>query len=148
MQIKLNELRQIIREELSRINESSEHDHETIWDKADEMLKSELSPDEISQFMGLAALYDEGKTYTEIQGWLRFRPQIKRLLISAALGNKPKSVKKHLNRLSKYLDEYLKVSNQSIDDLQDDGWDSFVGISEEIMSNPMSASFLKRRWKS
>ena len=62
---------------------------------------------------------------------------------------KVKSVQtRHIPRLSPYLDEYLKLIDKSIDDIQDAGYDSFAGISDEIMSNALSASILKRRWRS
>ncbi len=152
MKITASKLRQIIREEVSRIREEDDHEHEhdMIYDQAYEMLKADLSPDEMKKFLGLTWLYAvdlKDENLKKVKKWRLMRSQVKRLLVSAALGKKVKSIKaRHIPRLSPYLDEYLKLTNKSIDDIQDDGKDSFVGISKEIMSNALSASILKRRW--
>ena len=154
MKITASKLRQIIREEVSRIREEDDHEHEhdMIYDQAYEMLQRALSPDEMKKFLGLTWLYDadlNDENLKKVKKWRLMRSQVKRLLVSAALGKKVKSVQtRHIPRLSPYLDEYLKLIDKSIDDIQDAGYDSFAGISDEIMSNPMSASILKRRWRS
>jgi len=152
MKITASKLRQIIREEVSRIREEDDHEHEhdMIYDQAYEMLQGALSPDEMKKFLGLTWLYTvdlNDEDLKKVKKWRLMRSQVKRLLVSAALGKKVKSIKaRHIPRLSPYLDEYLKLTNKSIDDIQNDGKDSFVGISKEIMSNALSASILKRRW--
>jgi len=154
MKITASKLRQIIREEVSRIREEDDHEHEhdMIYDQAYEMLQGALSPDEMKKFLGLTWLYTvdlNDEDLKKVKKWRLMRSQVKRLLVSAALGKKVKSIKaRHIPRLLPYLDEYLGLVNKTIDDIQDDGKDSFVGISKEIMSNPMSASILKRRWRS
>ena len=154
MKITASKLRQIIREEVSRIREEDDHEHEhdMIYDQAYEMLQRALSPDEMKKFLGLTWLYTvdlNDENLKKVKKWRLMRPQVKRLLVSAALGKKVKSIKaRHIPRLLPYLDEYLGLVNKAIDDIQDDGKDSFVDISKEIMSNPLSASILKRRWRS
>ena len=154
MKITASKLRQIIREEVSRIREEDDHEHEhdMIYDQAYEMLKADLSPDEMKKFLGLTWLYTvdlNDENLKKVKKWRLMRSQVKRLLVSAALGKKVKSIKaRHIPRLLPYLDEYLGLVNKAIDDIQDDGKDSFVDISKEIMSNPLSASILKRRWRS
>ena len=152
MKISTSKLRQIIREEVSRIREEDDHEHEhvMIYDQAYEMLKADLSPDEMKKFLGLTWLYTvdlNDENLKNVKKWPLMRSQVKRLLVSAALGKKVKSIKaRHIPRLSPYLDEYLKLTNKSIDDIQNDGKASFIDISEDIMSNALSASILKRRW--
>jgi len=152
MKITASKLRQIIREEVSRIREEDDHEHEhdMIYDQAYEMLQGALSPDEMKKFLGLTWLYTvdlNDEDLKKVKKWRLMRSQVKRLLVSAALGKKVKSIKaRHIPRLLPYLDEYLGLVNKTIDDIQDDGKDSFVGISKEIMSNALSASILKRRW--
>ena len=154
MKIAASKLRQIIREEVSRIREEDDHEHEhdMIYDQAYEMLQRALSPDEMKKFLGLTWLYTvdlNDENLKKVKKWRLMRSQVKRLLVSAALGKKVKSIKaRHIPRLLPYLDEYLRLVNKAIDDIQDDGKDSFVDISKEIMSNPLSASILKRRWRS
>ena len=154
MKITASKLRQIIREEVSRIREEDDHEHEhdMIYDQAYEMLQRALSPDEMKKFLGLTWLYTvdlNDENLKKVKKWRLMRSQVKRLLVSAALGKKVKSIKaRHIPRLLPYLDEYLGLVNKAIDDIQDDGKDSFVDISKEIMSNPLSASILKRRWRS
>jgi len=154
MKITASKLRQIIREEVSRIREEDDHEHEhdMIYDQAYEMLQRALSPDEMKKFLGLTWLYTvdlNDENLKKVKKWRLMRSQVKRLLVSAALGKKVKSIKaRHIPRLLPYLDEYLRLVNKAIDDIQDDGKDSFVDISKEIMSNPLSASILKRRWRS
>lgn len=154
MKITASKLRQIIREEVSRIREEDDHEHEhdMIYDQAYEMLQGALSPDEMKKFLGLTWLYTvdlNDVNLKKVKKWRLMRSQVKRLLVSAALGKKVKSIKaRHIPRLLPYLDEYLGLANKAIDDIQDDGKDSFVDISKEIMSNPLSASILKRRWRS
>tara|TARA_R110000851_G_scaffold207868_1_gene360230 strand:+ start:107 stop:571 length:465 start_codon:yes stop_codon:yes gene_type:complete len=154
MKIAASKLRQIIREEVSRIREEDDHEHEhdMIYDQAYEMLQRALSPDEMKKFLGLTWLYTvdlNDENLKKVKKWRLMRSQVKRLLVSAALGKKVKSIKaRHIPRLLPYLDEYLGLVNKAIDDIQDDGKDSFVDISKEIMSNPLSASILKRRWRS
>ena len=152
MKISTSKLRQIIREEVSRIREEDDHEHEhvMIYDQAYEMLKADLSPDEMKKFLGLTWLFTvdlNDENLKKVKKWRLMRSQVKRLLVSAALGKKVKSIKaRHIPRLSPYLDEYLKLANKSIDDIQNDGKASFIDISEDIMSNALSASILKRRW--
>jgi hypothetical protein len=152
MKISTSKLRQIIREEVSRIREEDDHEHEhvMIYDQAYEMLKADLSPDEMKKFLGLTWLFTvdlNDENLKKVKKWRLMRSQVKRLLVSAALGKKVKSIKaRHIPRLSPYLDEYLKLTNKSIDDIQNDGKASFIDISEDIMSNALSASILKRRW--
>ena len=154
MKITASKLRQIIREEVSRIREEDDHEHEhdMIYDQAYEMLQRALSPDEMKKFLGLTWLYTvdlNDENLKKVKKWRLMRSQVKRLLVSAALGKKVKSIKaRHIPRLLPYLDEYLGLVNKAIDDIQDDGKNSFVDISKEIMSNPLSASILKRRWRS
>jgi hypothetical protein len=152
MKISTSKLRQIIREEVSRIREEDDHEHEhvMIYDQAYEMLKADLSPDEMKKFLGLTWLFTvdlNDENLKKVKKWRLMRSQVKRLLVSAALGKKVKSIKaRHIPRLSPYLDEYLKLTNKSIDDIQNDGKASFIDISKDIMSNALSASILKRRW--
>ena len=152
MKISTSKLRQIIREEVSRIREEDDHEHEhvMIYDQAYEMLKADLSPDEMKKFLGLTWLFTvdlNDENLKKVKKWRLMRSQVKRLLVSAALGKKVKSIKaRHIPRLSPYLDEYLKLTNKSIDDIQNAGKASFIDISKEIMSNALSASILKRRW--
>ena len=152
MKISTSKLRQIIREEVSRIREEDDHEHKhvMIYDQAYEMLKADLSPDEMKKFLGLTWLYTvdlNDENLKNVKKWPLMRSQVKRLLVSAALGKKVKSIKaRHIPRLSPYLDEYLKLTNKSIDDIQNDGKASFIDISKDIMSNALSASILKRRW--
>jgi len=160
MKISTSKLRQIIREEVSRIREEDDHEHKhvMIYDQAYEMLKADLSPDEMKKFLGLTWLYTvdlNDENLKNVKKWPLMRSQVKRLLVSAALGKKVKSIKaRHIPRLSPYLDEYLKLTNDkklpddkmSIDDIQNAGKASFIDISKEIMSNALSASILKRRW--
>ena len=152
MKISTSKLRQIIREEVSRIREEDDHEHKhvMIYDQAYEMLKADLSPDEMKKFLGLTWLFTvdlNDENLKKVKKWRLMRSQVKRLLVSAALGKKVKSIKaRHIPRLSPYLDEYLKLTNKSIDDIQNAGKASFIDISKEIMSNALSASILKRRW--
>tara|TARA_R110000796_G_scaffold217640_1_gene333705 strand:- start:188 stop:664 length:477 start_codon:yes stop_codon:yes gene_type:complete len=152
MKISTSKLRQIIREEVSRIREEDDHEHEhvMIYDQAYKMLQGALSPDEMKKFLGLTWLFTvdlNDENLKKVKKWRLMRSQVKRLLVSAALGKKVKSIKaRHIPRLSPYLDEYLKLTNKSIDDIQNDGKASFIDISEDIMSNALSASILKRRW--
>ena len=154
MKISTSKLRQIIREEVSRIREEDDHEHEhvMIYDQAYEMLKADLSLDEMKKFLGLTWLFTvdlNDENLKKVKKWRLMRSQVKRLLVSAALGKKVKSIKaRHIPRLSPYLDEYLKLTNKSIDDIQNDGKASFIDISKDIMSNALSASILKRRWRS